>query len=270
MIRHATTLIERLVRSVAERWSEPTAIEHVQVIPAWRKGIIRVSITSPAAKWGDAEVSVHEGLLDDLSSNGPIAQDLLYRVSEVARLTARARSISSNDGDAPPAWSVTLPRLFQDVLAQGGLDAQAVIDGMGGYSGYEGIALPQTPGVDLSMVTIQNGRLLGWLALEGGSHRVHVRSCDDEDGACAVVIHDMDLPETAMALDEVPLDEVLQHPDISAGGGHVVHYMRRRTENGSTDIHLIMKPDPVWGAVPPSEADVAWRDMREGKRLRIA
>lgn len=270
MIRHATALMEDIVRDVAERWNEPDVVDQLRITPVWRRGIIRVSTASPVTTRGELEIDVHDRLVDDLASDGPTAQELRYRSSEVARLLARSRALGDMDPLAPPHWSVTLPRLFLDILRDNGLDPKGVIDGMEGYSGWEGIALPGSSDVELSHVMTRNGCLMGRLTLTGGAHSVVVQSCDDEDGACTIVVRDMDLPDTALAIDVVPLDQLLRHPDIDGQHEHLVHYVRRRQDGGRTDIHLVLDTDFAWGGEPPPGTDVSWRDVREGRRLRLA
>jgi len=259
-------LVRDLARDVAVSWGMPWAADMLEV----EEDATEVRIGIPC---GDmvrrATMTIDDTLMSDLRSGGGRALDLRTRLSEMVRMQARAASVVGHDAERPPAWSVTVPRLFRDLLTASGLTPAMLVDRLDDYSGWEPADVGET--VQLSAVSMRCGRILGTIALTAGSSPVSVLSTDDEDGACTVVIHDAELPGTALlAAEGWDLDDVVDHPALPGGGRHVVRHVTQRTSSGRTDLHLALEPDHAWCADAPADADVSWRRIREGRRLRLA
>jgi hypothetical protein len=187
----------------------------------------------------------------------------------MVRLQARAASLPGHDASRPPAWSLTLPRLFRDVLRTSGLTPATLVERLDAYSGWESVDIGGNAGI--TAVSIGAGRILGTVALAGGTRSVSVMSTDDEDGACTVAIADMQVPETMlMGMEGCDLEAVVSHPGILPSAGHVVRHATQRSWFGRPDLHLTLEPDHVWGEDAPVDADISWRRIREGRRLRLA
>lgn len=256
--------IASIAREVSATWGMPGLAGRVDI--ATDGDCIRVHLASDEMSGTRFSVAIDDTLAGDLRDRGGRAMDLRVKFSEMVRLEARAARIPEHDPSRAPAWSLALPRLFRDLLTSAGTTAADVVAGMDDYSGWE----PADVGTNtqLSSVSIRSGRLLGTLRLTSGTCPVSVISEDDEDGACTVVIHDLDLPETALlGLHGVGLDRVVDHPGIARHAGHVVRQLVARTSGGSRSLHLMLEPDHVWGADAPEGQDLSWRSIREGRRL---
>ncbi len=234
-------------------------------------GKVHLYLSSDEIVNKSSSIDIDDDLVNDIDTDGIRALDLRTRFSELVRLESRALHMPEHDRARPPAWSLSVPRLFRDMLDLHGITTQSIIDALDTYSGWEGASLPGSDEIELSGVMVQSGRLLGTLALSSGAGTVLIRSTSDEDGACTVVLDCIDLPETVLvALPGRPLDEIVEHPDLDASRGHVVRQVQRRLTNGSREIRLLLEPDFVWGGEPPEGVDVAWRDIREGRRMLLA
>lgn len=261
-------LVRALARDVCARWGMPEAADLIGIDQDGQ--ILRLAI--PCAGEDDRRygIAVDDGLATDLRDGGGRAMDLRTRISEMVRLQARSACREMDDASAPAGWTLAVPRLFRDMLGICGLAPAVLLGRMDEYSGWE----PEetgTPGMEISAVSVRAGRMLGTIGLRDGTSRVSVLATDDEDGACTVVIHDLLLPGTAaLGMEGWPLDAVVAHPGIVPGGGHVVRHVAQREAYGRHDLHLVLEPDHVWAGEPPDDADVSWRRIREGRRLRLA
>ncbi len=268
MIRQAMGLVEGLARDVGDRWGVPEAIERASVSSSWRSGTVRLCIETPDAGTSDTTISVDEQLIEDLLTDGPVSQDLRLRFSDLVRLEARARALQGYDLRLPPAWSVTVPRLFHALLSNHGMGVQDAIDRIDDYSGWEGVSPPLGQDCELSSFRICNGRLLGTITLRREGVVVEVRSGDDQDGDCSVTLSGAPVPETVIpALNGLPLERVVADDQLSACDGSIVREARLEARNGSMDLSLYLEADHVWGGAPPEGLDMSWRDIREGRRL---
>jgi len=261
-----TDLVRRLARDVAASWDMPHVADLVEIDQ--EGDVVRIAI--PCGETVRRSSMTIDGMLaSDLADGGGRAMDLRVRLSEMVRLQARTAALPRDDASSPPAWSLTLPRLFRDLLLASGMPPAVLVDRIGDYSGWEPADIGMVTGV--SAVSIESGRILGTVTLSGGTSAVSVKSTDDEDGACTVVIADMQMPETTLpGMEGWDLDAIVSHPGIPTGGRHVVRHVAQRSWFGRPDLHLTLEPDHVWADEAPSDADVSWRRIREGRRLRLA
>jgi hypothetical protein len=259
-------LVRGLARDVSASWSMPRAADLVEI----GQDDEGIHVAIPCGETvRRSTMTIDDTLASDLSDGGGRAMDLRTRLSEMVRLQARAASMPGHDASRPPSWSLALPRLFRDLLQASGLTPAMLVERIDAYSGWEPTDLGRDTGI--SSVSIGAGRMLGTLALTGGSSTVSVMSTDDEDGACTVVIADIQLPETTLlGMEGRDLDVIVSHPGIPSGGRHVVRHVSQRSWSGRQDLHLVLEPDHVWGDEAPADVDLSWRRIREGRRLRLA
>ncbi len=254
-----------LARTIAARYGHPEDADVLEAAPS-RAGIaIRYRI--PECREANADVHVDERFAEDMR-NGAIGLELSARFSEIARLAGRARALAACGDDAPHAWSVAVPRLFAEVIGRYGIEMTDMHRDIDRYGGAEGAPLQGRPDVEIRGLRIDMGRLLGTIAIGGD---LDVVAEDDEDGCCSVLVRDVGLPESSMpALTGMPLEAVLSHRDLDGLQGYVVASARQGTSSGRRHLRISLRPDFTWCGPAPDDADVSWRGIREGARMRKA
>lgn len=261
--------VASVARDVANRWDMPHVADMVGIRRS--KDGIHVHLSRGGETVRSSTLTYDDDLASDLLGGGAVCQDLRSQFSELTRLEARARSLPEHDACRPPAWSLAIPRLFRDMLRIHGLEVEDLLDRLHTYGGWEPECMPSGEDAILHSATAKLGRLEGTVQLRGGTVPVSVISVGDEDGACTVIVHDTEIPDTLLvAIPGCDLSQVIDHHDLSTSSGHVVRQGFQKLSGTRRDIHLRLEPEHVWGGLPPVGTDVTWRDIREGRRLPLA
>jgi len=257
--------IRLLARSIADRYGHP---EDLDVLSVTRDGsVVTIEYEVEGFRTRRADIAVDERFDDDIS-DGALGQELRARFSEVARLAGRRRALTTYGQEMPHPWSLTAPRLFADILNRYGIAMIDLHRDLDHYAGWEGRSPQGRPDVEIRSLRMDMGRICGTVAIGGD---LDVVAEDDEDGCCTIRVRDVDLPESSIpALAGMPLEHMLSHRDLDGLQGHVIATVGRGESSGRPELRMSLRPDFVWCGPSPQGADVSWRDIREGVRMRMS